>query len=564
MNIEFKLRALSCGTGTSYVMVQEYVTAYRLYTNKMSSAGYPMPPHQLLQIFADGLPNNAIFANLRQSIYISLNEPDDLLLTPMEDIYSCTKIIDDTSQRLRLSRRTNMKPRQPNQSSATSLPVDQKSSKPVCGNCGGVHLTKNCFQAGGAMEGKHDEVLAMKSLKTPQAHVAVADDVYTGSGMDNNEFEITDLTTTRLAAMCITRPISAESISYSSYAMSTIIKPSNSESTLITPAFLTSSNITQNSVLDLACTQHIIRDRNLFWTYDPTGAKSVGTANCGTLETLAAGDVKLWLTIDNGDRPPIHINWTLRNCLHAPGCPINLISVGTLTDARMNVNFAPLRFPNDPQKLGHLAGKSFSAKVINKLSFLDCNFVYPSPDPTIEPICAFPVFPPTVLNPELWHHRLGHPGIDSTRDVLTKDMVTGVTWTGSFTRAHCIPCLIGKSPQASYSSNKHHADKICELIHIDTCGPYPVMTKKKEKYFLVILDDHSNYGACPLLVLKSGASIAWRKTKARWENLSGNRVKAVRIDNAKEFVEGKMREDLDIGIVRGNPGVFQLYPYPYP
>jgi hypothetical protein len=548
-NIELKLRSLSCGVGTGYVTVQEYITAYRLYTNEMDSAGYPMPPRQLLQLFADGLPNNAVFANLRQSIYISLNEPDDMRLVPMEDIYGRARVIDDITHRLRLSRRTDAKPRLPNLPSTVPPPIEQKP-KPVCGNCGGVHLTKNCFQAGGAMEGKRDEVLAAKALRVPQAHAAVAEITDTSPDLDNNDFEITDLTSTKLAAMCITRPLSAESISYSSYAMSTIIRPSDFESTLITPAYLVSSKIMHNSVLDSACTQHIIRNKSLFWSYDPAGAKSVGTANCGTLQTLAAGDVKLRLTIDDGDGAPIHVNWTLRNCLHAPDCPINLISVGTLTEARMNVNFAPdsittLTFPNDSNKLGRLAGKSFPAKVINKLSFLDCNFVYPSSNPTIEPIYAFPVFPPTVLNSELWHRRLGHPGVDSTRDVLTKDTVTGVTWTGSFMHAHCIPCIIGKSPQASYSSNKHRAEKICDLIHIDTCGPYPVLTKKKEKYFMAILDDHSNYGACPLLVLKSGACIAWKKTKAHWENMSGNRVMAVRVDNAKEFVEGKMRQDLD-------------------
>lgn len=256
------------------------------------------------------------------------------------------------------------------------------------------------------------------------------------------------------------------------------------------------------------------------------------------------------MTIATDDGISINVNWTLRNCLHAPDCLINLISVGTLTEAQMNVNFAPnsittLTFPDDPNRLGHLAGKSFLAKVINKLSFLNCNFVYPSSDPTIEPTYAFPVFPPTMLNSNLWHRRLGHPGVDSTRDVLTKDTVTGVMWTGPFTHAHCIPCIVGKSPQASYSLNKNRAEKICDLIHINTCGPYPVLTRKKEKYFLVILDDHSNYGACPLLILKSGACIAWRKTKARWENMSGNRVLAIQIDNAKEFVEGKMRKELD-------------------
>ena len=173
-----------------------------------------------------------------------------------------------------------------------------------------------------------------------------------------------------------------------------------------------------------------------------------------------------------------------------------------------------LTFPDDSEKLGWLSGKSFLAKVINKLSFLDCNFVYPSSDPTIKPIHTFPVFPPTVLDFELWHHCLGHPGVDTTQDILTKDTIAGVTWTSSFTHAHCILCLIGKSPQALYSSNKHCAEKICNLVHIDTCGPYPVLMRWKEKYFLAILDNHSNYGTCPLLVLKSGACMAWRKTKA--------------------------------------------------
>jgi len=308
--------------------------------------------------------------------------------------------------------------------------------------------------------------------------------------------------------------------------------------------------ITQNSVLDSACTQHIIRNRALFWFYDPAGAKSIGTANCGTLETLAAGDVKLRLTIDDGDGAPIHVNWTLRNCLHAPNCPINLISVGTLTNARMSVNFAPdsvttLTFPANPEKLGRLAGKSFRAKVINKLSFLDCDFIFPTPDHTTEPLYAMPVFPPTILSPELWHRCLGHPGMGTTWDVLTKDIVTGTTWTGPFTSDHCIPCVIGKSPQMPFSSNKHCAEELCELIHVDTCGPYPVLTRKKEEYFLAMLDNHSNYGACSLLVKKSDACAAWVKTKARWENISGNKVRAIRVDNVKEFVEGKMRVALD-------------------
>lgn len=211
----------------------------------------------------------------------------------------------------------------------------------------------------------------------------------------------------------------------------------------------------------------------------------------------------------------------------------------------MSITFAPdsittLTFLNNLEKLSHLTGKSFPVKVINKLSFLNCNFAYLNLDPTIKPLYALPVFPPTVLSPKLWHCCLGHPGMGTTWDVLTKYTITGATWTSPFTHDHCIPCIIGKSPQTLFSLNKYRAEEICGLIHVNTCGPYPVLMKKKEQYFLAMLNDNSNYSPCSLLVHKSGTCAAWIKTKACWENISGNKVRAIRVNNVKEFIEGKM------------------------
>ena len=200
-----------------------------------------MPPRQLLQLFADGLPNNLVFSNIRQHIYLSLDETDDQRLPTMENIYARTRIIEDTSTRLR-SRRTDAKPRQSNQPQPSTSTTEPKT-KPTCRNCGGVHLTKNCFQTGGAMEGKRDEVLASRPPRSTQAHVAVTDigDTGTVPRGDDDDYEVTDLTSTNLAAMSITRPISAESIAYSSYAMSAITESSIPNLTTITPAYLVSS-----------------------------------------------------------------------------------------------------------------------------------------------------------------------------------------------------------------------------------------------------------------------------------------------------------------------------------
>ena len=120
-NVETKLRAIACGTGTDLITVQEYITTYRLYANEMSSAGYPMLPRQLLQLFADGLPNNALYTNLRQMIYFSLDEPDDVRLISMEEVYGRAKVIDDTSRRMHLGCCTDNKTRQPIPSNPSSM-----------------------------------------------------------------------------------------------------------------------------------------------------------------------------------------------------------------------------------------------------------------------------------------------------------------------------------------------------------------------------------------------------------------------------------------------------------
>ncbi|PPQ90228.1 hypothetical protein CVT25_012949 [Psilocybe cyanescens] len=164
---------------------------------------------------------------------------------------------------------------------------------------------------------------------------------------------------------------------------------------------------------------------------------------------------------------------------------------------------------------------------------------------SIAPISAFPAYPVSDLIPHLWHRPLGHPGQDTTCTILTKNLVDGIQWIGELTQDYCVSCIIGKAPQTPFISNKKQATNICELIHMDTCGPFPIVTPTKEKYFLAILDDTSNVGAVGLMILKNDTLAIWWKTTSCWENVSGNQVKAVHVDRAKEFVAGKMCKHFD-------------------
>jgi len=309
----------------------------------------------------------------------------------------------------------------------------------------------------------------------------------------------------------------------------------------LSPVCLSSISQTFNSILDSGCTNHIIRDRSCFWMYHTSLAVPVKTANCGVLETLAKGNVKFH--VQCGSQSVVFV---LRDCLHTPSAPINLLSVGAMQEHHMHVHFnediTTIHFPSDHPIL---SGLSVHATVICRLSFLQCDFLVPPVPVTDGTEVAFPTFQVPDQTPALWHRRLCHLGLDATKAILMKEYATGIEWSGSFDHSdHCISCLIGKHPQIPYSNNHRWASALCELLHMDSCGPFPVLTPHKKSSFWAILDDKSNYGHVKLLSAKSDVFTAYQKVEALWEAKSGNRVVTVHMDGAKEFSHGRLAEHL--------------------
>lgn len=196
-------------------------------------------------------------------------------------------------------------------------------------------------------------------------------------------------------------------------------------------------------------------------------ATPVKTANCGFLKTLGHGSV--CFHIHSAGRS---CTFVLKDCLHAPDAPINLLSVGTLQEK--GATSPGLTSVLIPSSHSTVLAFSFNAVILHCLSFLNCNFVLSSPstpiplsDPSFDHDAALLAsFPEVSLTPELWHRCFGHLGKAATQAVITKDYVTGVTSTGNFEKLHCVACLIG------------------ELLHIDVCSPFPTLTPQKHSSFI--------------------------------------------------------------------------------
>ena len=539
MLIEARLRQLRCMPSRGGVKITDFINTWRTSLSQMEAAGFLPGIRQLLYTFADGLPNNTVaFVNLYDHIISSLNEPHEQSLPNIHHLFDRTIQIDNNIQRTRILHSNPRRPLPPTPTTAPSVPPTSAAVSPVpnpqgdrssrptstlyCSNCGrSGHTGPNCFQPGGAMEGRREEYLASRAPR-PIAHIAEIEENQstTEEGIVNVEENSLN---TEFAAMSLG---DTNEIQFSTYVLASF-----PELPIDQNLALSSISQTFNSALDSACTNHIFRDRDLFHMYDAGGAMPVKTANCGLLTTLGIGDVKINLTINNKT-----IVWTLRNCLHAPTVPINLISVGALQEHHMSVTFSFQKTTiSFPPSHPHLSGLSFDAHVTRRLSLLNLNFILPSTLPV-----ALHLFPIAPNSPEVWHRRFGHLGHEASKNVLNGHYVTGITKPSIPypLTPRCIPFLIGKSPQAPYAHNAKRSSAVGDLIHIDTCGPFPTLTPKKEAFFTIFLDDASNFGVTTLLSAKSGAFQAWKKVEASWELTSGNHIKAVRFDGAKEFTQG--------------------------
>ncbi|KAF8066579.1 hypothetical protein FPV67DRAFT_1394325, partial [Lyophyllum atratum] len=91
--------------------------------------------------------------------------------------------------------------------------------------------------------------------------------------------------------------------------------------------------LTSSSILaDCAATSHIFRDRAQFSSYVDTPGHQI--KGFGSTAGMGRGTVKLTSKVGGKD-----MTITLRNVVHAPDAPYNLVSVSRMTDARFSLKF---------------------------------------------------------------------------------------------------------------------------------------------------------------------------------------------------------------------------------
>ncbi|CAI7810567.1 unnamed protein product, partial [Closterium sp. NIES-53] len=102
--------------------------------------------------------------------------------------------------------------------------------------------------------------------------------------------------------------------------------------------------------------------------------------------------------------------------------------------------------------------------------------------------------PPQTL---LWHHRLGHPSLPHLRGMHSHLLVSGLPRSlpplPPSPAPPCLPCVEGRQRAAPHSSSFPPTTAPLQNLHIDVWGPARVSGQDRERYFLLVVDDYTQY-----------------------------------------------------------------------
>ncbi|GJR52879.1 retrovirus-related pol polyprotein from transposon TNT 1-94 [Tanacetum coccineum] len=142
----------------------------------------------------------------------------------------------------------------------------------------------------------------------------------------------------------------------------------------------------------------------------------------------------------------------------------------------------------------------------------------------------------------LWHHRLSHLNFGTINQLMSKDIVDGLS-KSKYCKDHlCSACEQGKRKIASLPPKLVPSmESKLELLHMDLCGPMRVVCINRKKYILVIVDDYSRYSWVYFLRTKDEAPDMINDFINQVQRNQKAQILTIHTDNGIKFENEKLR-----------------------
>src|SRR5882762_1701312 len=527
------------------------------------------------RIFAQTVPTKDVLFMV--AMLSALERDADHIRSEMTSYYISNKTADSKALSERVEQEIVYKTRRENGSDValtmqTNGRRNQKLStkvctNPICPNPNG-HLGTDCWEKGGAMEGKRDEVLAKRATARDERNAKSKKDTggATASGIRRDKSgrayiidsvsgqaillasaDDAPAAETALAAISSTTSgngfyesmSKADKFEYDALLVedhSASVNWHESRKDVCADAFLASSLNTNSRtalslhagpfILDSGATIHISPDASDFFDLKPIPPRTI--KGIGGSSISATGIGKIRLRVAKG------LEITLDPALFVPEASVRLISVFILGSG--------------PQKLiSHFDGdgcwltnKSGATVASGKISAMG-KHLYTLNMGT--PLVEHSFIATRVPDIETWHLRLGHVNYKSIVEMSDNGMVKGMHVNLSFAPPKCQPCILGKQTKTPVPKKREGArvKGALDIVYIDLTGPQPVQSASGFSYVMNLIDDATSFTYTYLLPLKSSAIRVLKEWVLLAERETGRTVGSFNIDNGElksvEFIE---------------------------
>jgi transposase InsO family protein len=150
----------------------------------------------------------------------------------------------------------------------------------------------------------------------------------------------------------------------------------------------------------------------------------------------------------------------------------------------------------------------------------------------------------------LWHRRLAHVGMSSLKKLMKNELVRGLKDVKFEKDKHCSVCQASKQVTNTHPTKTYMSTtRVLELLHMDLFGPTTYKSLGGNLYCLVIVDDYSRYTWVFFLHDKIKVATCFKKFAKKAQNEFEVKLKKIRSDNGKEFINTNIEEHCDeVGI----------------
>ena len=277
---------------------------------------------------------------------------------------------------------------------------------------------------------------------------------------------------------------------------------------------------TEKWLVDSGASSHMTNERNLLVNYrEFQTPEKVGLGDGRTVNAVGIGNVHVNMTF-KVSKPKKAVMY---NVLYVPKLACNLFSVRAAAVKGNFVKFGRTRCWIKNEK-GELRGMG---SLSDKLYRLDCK---PLP---VEHV-SLALEQGSQMN--LWHQRLGHLNVQHLKELVERELASGIKIPKASKLSFCEGCIEGKMHRKSFkSSQETHSTRKMELIHSDVCGPMSVESIGGSKYFVTFIDDYSRCCAVYFMKQKSEVFEKFKEFEAITTNTSGCGIVRLRTDNGGEY-----------------------------